>query len=305
MASNYYATVGGGNSNTASGQNSVVGGGQVCSASGNYSSIVGGENISASGNYSSVGGGYNNTAIGDFSFIGSGNYNTAIGSFSSIPAGQNNIANHNNVFLLGSNLTSDAANTTYVENLKVRNNLSLSTPLGVAYGGTGTTSLSDFASGLGFGSLASQNMDNVTITGGTISINGLFNVGLSLSSNTFSTAKMSARSPITNFKTVGDTSIFTVPSGYMFLIDTMEIVTTTISGASTAPKVRFGVSGSEEMFYASNTTTSNSFGSRHVIENPQNGVDAGSVITFGVAESSTATSHYGAAIVTGYLLKKT
>lgn len=175
----------------------------------------------------------------------------------------------------------------------------------IANGGTGETSLTGIASSLGFGTLASQNMDNVTITGGTISISGLFNAGLSLTTNSFSTAKLSARSPITSFKTVDDTPIFTVPSGYMFMVDTMEIVTTTISGAGVAPKVRFGISGSEDMFYVANRTTSNSFGGRHVIENPQNGVDAGSVVTFGIAEASTATSHNGAAVVTGYLLKKT
>jgi len=166
--------------------------------------------------------------------------------------------------------------------------------------------LADFVgSGLSFGSMADQNSNNVTITGGTISIDGLFNVGLTLSSNSFSTAKMSARSPITNFKSVGQVSIFTVPTGYMFLVDTMEVVTTSITSAGTAPSVRFGIVGSEDLFYAPARSTSNSFGERHVIENPQNGVDAGSVVSFGITEASTATSHSGVAVVTGYLLKKT
>jgi hypothetical protein len=166
--------------------------------------------------------------------------------------------------------------------------------------------LADFVgSGLSFGSMANQNSNNVTITGGTISIDGLFNVGLTLSSNSFSTAKMSARSPITNFKSVGQVSIFTVPTGYMFLVDTMEVVTTSITSAGTAPSVRFGIVGSEDLFYSSARSTSKSFGERHVIENPQNGVDAGSVVSFGITEASTATSHSGVAVVTGYLLKKT
>lgn len=175
----------------------------------------------------------------------------------------------------------------------------------VANGGTGATNTAALASSLGFGTLAAQNQNNVTITGGTISINGLFNVGLSLSTDSFATAKMSARSPVTDFREVGDTPIFAVPSGHMFLVDTMEVITTTVSGASTPPKVRFGVSGAEDMFHPSGSTTSNSFGARHVIENRQNGVDAGSVLTFGVTEASTASSHFGVAVVTGYLLKKT
>jgi hypothetical protein len=166
--------------------------------------------------------------------------------------------------------------------------------------------LADFVgSGLAFGSMAQQNQNNVTITGGTISIDGLFNVGLDLSSNSFSTAKMSARSPVTDFRSVADVPIFTVPTGYMFLVDTMEVVTTSITDAGDSPSVRFGISGSEDLFYAPARSTSNSFGERHVIENPQNGVDAGSIISFGVTEASTAASHSGVAVVTGYLLKKT
>lgn len=166
--------------------------------------------------------------------------------------------------------------------------------------------LLDFVdTGLGFGTLAGQNQDNVTITGGTISIDGLFNVGLSLASNSFSTAKMSARSPVTNFKNVGETTIFTVPSGYMFLVDTMELITTSISEAGVPPQVRFGITGSADLFYSSARSTSNSFGERHIVETPQNGVDAGSVVSFGITEGSTAATHQGVAVVTGYLLKKT
>lgn len=166
--------------------------------------------------------------------------------------------------------------------------------------------LLDFVdSGLNLGSMAAQSMDNVTITGGTASLTGLFNVGLTLASNSFSTAKMTARSQITNFKSVGDTTIFTVPTGYMFLVDTMEIITISISEAGQPPKVRFGVGGTPEMFHPASPTTSNSFGSRHIIENPQDGVDSGTAVVFGITEASTAASHQGAAVVSGYLLKKT
>jgi hypothetical protein len=338
-ASGNFSTVGGGNVNTASANYGVVGGGQYNTADGSRSAVAGGVNNkvysgygfvgggmnnTVSGNYgtiaggggpvhgnnsgdywSCVGGGFSNSAAGRGSVVAGGGSNTASGNYATILGGFGNTANNNNVFLLGSGLVSDADDTTYVQNLKVNNTLVLSEPLGVAQGGTGATSTSSLASSLGFGTMATQNQNNVTITGGTISISGLFNAGLSLSTDSFSTAKLSARSPVTSFKTVDDTPIFTVPSGYMFMVDTMEIVTTTISGAGVAPKVRFGISGSEDAFYPESRTTSNSFGGRHVIENPQNGVDAGSVVTFGVTEASTATSHNGVAVVTGYLLKKT
>lgn len=163
-------------------------------------------------------------------------------------------------------------------------------------------SLSDFIES-GLGTMAGQNQDNVTITGGTISVTGLFNAGLTLATNTFSTARVSVRSAITDFKVVADSNIFTVPTGYMFLVDTMEIVTTGISSAGTPPKVRFGVVGDAASLYASSLTTSNSLGQRHVVENPQNGLAAGTVVTFGITEASTAATHSGVAVVGGYLLK--
>ena len=110
------------------------------------------------------------------------------------------------------------------------------------------------------------------------------------------------RSEIVNFKSVGDTNIFTVPVDHMFLIDKMEIVTTAISSADNSPSVRFGKSGSLDEFHESSPANTISLGERHIIESPQNGVAAGSIVTFGITEASTAASHYGCGIVTGYLL---
>lgn len=319
FASALASTVGGGQSNTASGNYSAVGGGSFNTSSA-MASAVGGGNGNTANNYASavggglnnrsaaicsvVSGGYNNTASGGASAVGGGRENTSSGLYATIPGGKSNTATHSNVFLLGSNLVSGANDTTYVENLNVKNNLTLSSPLSVANGGTGATSATALASSLGFGTLATQNQNNVTITGGNVSLDGLFNVGLLLSSDAFSTAKMTARSPVTDLCGVDEVNIFTVPTGYMFLVDTMEIVTTSISGAGTPPKVRFGTVASPDLFHASSRTTSNAFGERHIVETPQNGVDAGSVVSFGVTEASTASSHLGVAVVTGYLLKK-
>jgi hypothetical protein len=138
---------------------------------------------------------------------------------------------------------------------------------------------------------------------GDVSVSGSFNTGVTLSTNSVSTGRISVRSSIVNLKTVQETSIFTVPSGYMFLIDTMEIVTTEASGSGSAPTVRFGNAGEAAAYYGPSVILSDSVGTRHVIEHPQNGVVAGTVVTMGVTVGSTLTNHSGVGIVTGYLLK--
>jgi hypothetical protein len=109
------------------------------------------------------------------------------------------------------------------------------------------------------------------------------------------------RSKIVNFKSVSETQIFTVPPGCIFLVDKMEILTTSISSAGDPPSIRFGKHGSSGELHESSAAQTNSIGERHIIESPQNGVVAGSIVTFGVTEASTAASHFGCGIVTGYL----
>lgn len=136
---------------------------------------------------------------------------------------------------------------------------------------------------------------------------GLPEVILSVSPNVESggskTYPLILSSPEINFKNTGETSIFTVPTGYLFLIDRMEVVTTSISSAGTAPSVRFGKSGSSAAFLSATQSQSNSQGARHVIDSPQDGESAGTVVTFGVTSASTATTHKGFAIVRGYLVQ--
>jgi hypothetical protein len=86
-----------------------------------YTSIVGGRNNSITGNtnYCVIGGGENNFIKGNSqrSIIGGGRDNTITASYSSVIGGQNNILNHSNSHIIGSNITSTENNTTYVENL--------------------------------------------------------------------------------------------------------------------------------------------------------------------------------------------
>lgn len=115
--------------------------------------------------------------------------------------------------------------------------------------------------------------------------------------------KLVVQTPIISFKTETNTTIFTVPADHMFFIDTMEVITTSISSPGLAPVVQFGNTGDYSAYYSLNRTTSNSAGSRHVIQSPQNGITSGTSVTFGIQTASTAYSHNGIAVVTGYVLK--
>jgi len=135
------------------------------------------------------------------------------------------------------------------------------------------------------------------------SVNGSFNTGSILLQGSFSTSKISIRSKLVNFKLIGETDIFMVPPGYMFLIDSMEIITTSIVSPRVPPTIRFGHSGANSSLYGPKRTVTNSVGARHIIENPQSGMAEGSKITFGVTVPSSATKHEGVGVITGSLLK--
>ena len=138
-ASGDHATVLGGVRNTASGSRSFIGNGQDNTASGSSSfvgagfrntasmtsSVVGGFRNTASGDSSFIGSGQDNTASGGSSFIGSGQNNIASGNRSGILGGSNNTVSHADSFIVGSGLTSNAENTTFVNNLNVTEELSV------------------------------------------------------------------------------------------------------------------------------------------------------------------------------------
>ncbi len=93
---NYFATVGGGDGNTAKGYNSTVGGGTGNTASGDYSTVAGGSGGIASGAGATVGGGNNNygtnIASGEVSTIGGGSANIASADWTTVAGGVGNTA---------------------------------------------------------------------------------------------------------------------------------------------------------------------------------------------------------------------
>lgn len=83
------STVGGGESNTASGGDATVGGGAGNKATNSYATIAGGNNNAASGHSSVIGGGKDNTVSGSEATISGGNQNTVSGSYGTVPGGSN------------------------------------------------------------------------------------------------------------------------------------------------------------------------------------------------------------------------
>jgi len=127
-----------------------------------------------------------------------------------------------------------------------------------------------------------------------------------LGANCFASKLLSLCSAVLNFKTPQTVTLLTVPVGFMFAIDSMEVVTVAITGSDDAPSVSFGNSGDSVAYYATNTTTSNgTAGSRHIIVNPQDGIAEGTVLNASIVDASGATTHTGSLIVRGYLLPTT
>jgi hypothetical protein len=66
-------------------------------------------------------GGTGNTASGDTAIVAGGSINTASGACSAILGGSNNAATCNFAMVIGCGLTSDKTNTTFVNQLSIKN----------------------------------------------------------------------------------------------------------------------------------------------------------------------------------------
>ena len=118
--------------------------------------------------------------------------------------------------------------------------------------------------------------------------------------------KTTIRSPEISFNVVGDTSIFEVPPNFMFLIDSMEIVTKVKIGQMTLaqlPVVRFGNLDDPQFYHKDSIAYINSIGARHILEIPQNAIYEGTIVTFGVSSASLGAVHTGYAVIYGSLIR--
>ncbi len=162
-----YATVGGGDGNTAMGNYDTIGGGYINSASnevatvsggyyntasGYIATVGGGQANTASGVRATVGGGYINIASGNYATVPGGSFNTALGAYS-FAAGRRAKANHAGAFVWADSTDADFASTANDQFL-IR-----------ASGGVGINTSSPIANTLTVGS-------NVVVRGVEIILNG-------------------------------------------------------------------------------------------------------------------------------------
>lgn len=94
------SSVGGGQGNNAAGSFNAIGGGISNSTSSSYSTVGGGASVHATGDWSTASGGRANTASGQNSMVAGGGYNTASGAYS-FAAGDHVIANDDGAFIWG------------------------------------------------------------------------------------------------------------------------------------------------------------------------------------------------------------
>ena len=108
-----------------------------------------------------------------------------------------------------------------------------------------------------------------------------------------------------NLKSVAQTQLYTVPTGYRLQVKTAEIIVDTITGADGMPTIRFGVDGDEGSFVGAREIdeTMNEAGALQSWDCPQDSLAAGQVLEFGVTVAGTSTTHTCTVLVTAYLLE--
>lgn len=253
-------------------------------ASGDYSLTIGTNNTASTNRSSAVG--YSNTASIDNGTSAFGHLNTASGFFSSAFGSDNTASGYESAAIGYGNTASGFASTAFGSSCSASGSNSH------AFGRSVSNSIANSAD---FGFIGSK--IKTSLSGGILPITEHANT------QGGSTLQISIQTPIINFKTVAQTNIFTVPTGYLFLMDHREIISTNVVSPATAPTIEFGNSGDSDAYEEPILTTSNSTGSRHIIENYEDGITGGTVITFGITSASTAGTHQGIAVIKGSLIK--
>jgi hypothetical protein len=103
-----------------------------------------------------------------------------------------------------------------------------------------------------------------------------------------------------NGSTPRSVNIYTVPTGYVMVLDSLDVVSVSVTNAGTPAVVEFGHAGNASAYEA----THQQFGFAYLgsaAPEPQT-VAAGTVITATITTNSAATAESGIVVVNGYLL---
>ena len=153
---------------------------------------------------------------------------------------------------------------------------------------------------LGFSDTSKIQID---ATNGITNYLGQINPGNALLANsTKGIEKVSYRSAILNFLNTGATDILTVPSGFMLLIESIGILTLTITTPAQAPYLELGTASTLSAYLTNQQTSSNGVGAVQWFITPQNGISSGILLQVNITQASTAASHTGVILINGMLV---
>lgn len=124
-----------------------------------------------------------------------------------------------------------------------------------------------------------------------------------LQNNSLYVEKLSIRSPLIDFKESNQIGIFSIPEGYVFSIDSLEVLTIQIVSPGVAPIISLGNDLNSNEYFGPLSLVGSSAGDRHVIENPQNAVFENLSVFANIISTSTADIHTGFIVISGSLIK--
>jgi hypothetical protein len=98
-------------------------------------------------------------------------------------------------------------------------------------------------------------------------------------------------------------NVYTVPTGYSFVLDQIDTVTTSVTNAGLDPVITFGNSGNHSAYEA--THLKGTWFYWYSVPPIQQTAPAGTVITATITANSTATAQTGVVALNGYLIPAT
>ena len=285
-----------------------VNAGVSVTASGSIASIAQGSSVLASGARGSFAQGLLASATGSYGCFAQGQLASATGSAGSFAQGYNVIASGSQgCFAQGEIVSSSGIMGSFAQGLLCTSSGSYGS-FAQGYRVVSSGNKGCFAQGYNAtatgsnGCFAMGSASTASASGAVIFGSGTNNIAGSLKV-TGKRVPFIWQSSAINFKTVADTDIYTIPANSRLVINTFEIISQSVTTPGTAPTVTFGNTSDRDEYLTATVTTSNSTNSRHVALFEQDAISAGATISGSITVASTAATHTGWFIITGYLIE--